>query len=305
MRGRLLLFSFCLLAAPFPAAGACERETRIGVVLHGPPNDPFWQVVLRGMHDAAAASGAALDFPSDPLAGRGEAPFKEAIVDRLAAGATALIISVPSLGAVEEGLEKAHRAGTPFITINSGGHLATQLGALLHVGQGEMEAGYRVGQRLANGGFRSALCLIHEPENQSLLERCRGLAQGLGGVVRTVELANPGRRRQTLARAIATDPPEAIVALGPATARDAIAARGKAKLVVFDLGPEVLDAVEKGEVEFAVDQQPYLQGYLPVMLLRQHTCSGAMPTADIATGPALIDAAAIPGLRALVSEGFR
>jgi simple sugar transport system substrate-binding protein len=294
-----ILFGFMLA----PVAQACEPP-RIGVVVHGPADDRFWQVVVRGLTEGARASGTTLEIIH---ASGGAEPFAAGLSRLLAAGVEALIVSVPSLGAVEAGLARARAMGVPFITINSGGQHATALGALLHVGQREAEAGDRAGQRLAVDGTRNALCLVHEPANEALLERCRGLAQGLGGIVRTLELTepDPGIAAHVLADAVAEEPPEAIVSLGPATSEAAISARGSARLVLFDLHTNVLDAIERGDVDFAVDQQPYLQGYVPVLLLRQHLCTGAVPTGDITTGPVLVDADDVMRLRPRVAAGYR
>jgi simple sugar transport system substrate-binding protein len=304
MRARWLLVGLILFGLVLaPVARACEPP-HIGVVVHGPADDRFWQVVVRGLTEGAKASGATLEVKHAP--GGAEA-FAADLDQLLATGINALIVSVPSLLAVEGGLAQARATDIPFITINSGGQHAAALGALLHVGQREVEAGDRVGRRLAAYGVRNALCLVHEPANEALLERCRGLAQGLGGVVRTLEITDldPDHAAQALADAVAEAPPEAIVSLGPATSEVAIAARGRARLVLFDLQTGVLDAIEKGDVDFAVDQQPYLQGYLPVLLLRQHVCTGAVPTADIPTGPALVDADDVTHLRSRVAAGYR
>jgi simple sugar transport system substrate-binding protein len=305
MRARCLLVGLVLLGLVLaPVAQACEPP-RIGVVVHGPADDPFWRLVARGLTEGARASGTMLEIVFAP---GGDQPVAAAL-GRLVAGAgiDALVLSVPSVPAVEAGLTQARAMGIPFITINSGSQHAAALGALLHVGQPEAEAGYRVGQRLARDGLRNALCLIHEPANGALLERCRGLAQGLGGVVRTLELTDPnlGRATRVLADTLTQEPSDAIVSLGPATSEAAIAAHGGARLVLFDLHAGVLDAIAKGDVTFAVDQQPYLQGYLPVLLLRQHLCTGAMPTAEIMTGPVLIAVDDVARLRARVAAGYR
>jgi simple sugar transport system substrate-binding protein len=295
--------SMFLAFAMAPMVLACETPN-IGVVVHGPADDRFWQVIVRGLTEGARAAGSNLEVVHAP---GGTQPFAEGLDWLLAAGMDALILTVPSLPAVEQGLAQARAMGIPFITINSGGEHAAALGALLHVGQREVEAGDRVGQRLAADGLRSALCLVHEPANEALLERCRGLAQGLGGVVHTLELtdADPGSAADALAGAVAEMMPEAIVSLGPASSEAAIAAHGGARLVLFDLHTGVLDAIQKGDVAFAVDQQPYLQGYLPVLLLGQHLCTGAVPTADITTGPAIVDADDVAGLRPHVAAGYR
>ena len=65
---------------------------------------------------------------------------------------------------------------------------------------------------------------------------------------------------------------------------------GKAALVTFDLTPNVLASIKAGDTLAAIDQQPYLQGYLPAILARQYLDVGLMPGGDILTGPSVVNA---------------
>jgi simple sugar transport system substrate-binding protein len=196
------------------------------------------------------------------------------------------------------------------VSINSGADAYRKLGVLAHVGQTEYEAGRAGGERLAAAGVRNALCINHEVGNTAQDQRCRGLADALtanGGraTVLAVNLADPDDTQQRIAGALRADATiDGMLALGPAGADPALAAlrsTGRMNDVAygtFDLTPRVLEAVRDGEMLFAIDQQQYLQGYLPVMLLVKHRETRTLPGGGdiIRTGPGFVtrdDAAAV------------
>ena len=99
---------------------------------------------------------------------------------------------------------------------------------------------------------------------------------------------------------------------GPGRARGR--ARERQASATFDLGPDVLKAVEAGRIAFAVDQQPYLQGYLPIVMLAQRARYGLFPAQGdvVATGPHFVTrgqrragARAQPALDPLTARGCR
>jgi len=147
---------------------------------------------------------------------------------------------------------------------------------LAHVGQPEFRAGFVGGERMAAAGVRHALCVDQEVGNAGLDLRCRAFAAGLrraGGTSRVlaVRLQDPVQAQRRIAQAVAGGQIDGIMTLGPGGAAPALAAlragglRSRIKLATFDLSPEVLEAVRRGRMLFAIDQQPYLQGYLPVV----------------------------------------
>jgi simple sugar transport system substrate-binding protein len=189
------------------------------------------------------------------------------------------------------------KAGIPVVSINSGSDVAHSLGVLAHVGQPEDRAGLGAGKRLAAAGVRNALCVNNQPGNQGLDARCAGLERAMRAVGGRSEVlgiddqspATPGRIGAVMRR----DRIDGVLALngtgGGIVARTArqVDPSGKILAATFDLGPEVLDAVRNGRLLFAVDQQPYLQGYLPVVLLAQRARYGLFPAQGdvIPTGP--------------------
>jgi simple sugar transport system substrate-binding protein len=203
-----------------------------------------------------------------------------------------LVVSLPEAG-LAPAIRRAVRAGIPTVTINSGSDMYAKLGVLAHVGQPEGRAGFKAGQRLAAAGVRRALCVNLVIENQGLNARCDGLARAMraaGGRSRMIRVddQDPGAPKR-IAKAVDAGNADGVLALngtsGQATLKG-LAGR-RLPIATFDLGPEILEAVRAGRLAFAVDQQAYLQGYLPVVLLAQRARYGLFPAQGdvIPTGP--------------------
>jgi simple sugar transport system substrate-binding protein len=205
------------------------------------------------------------------------------------------------------------------ISINSGADSYRALGIPLHVGQLEYRAGFLAGSRLARAGVSRALCVIHEAGNQALAARCRGLARALARTgahvdVLTVDLQDPDGVARAIAKALRGGGYDALVTLGGASiatlALTAISAdhlAGKLTYATFGIGTDVLEAVREGRILFAVDQQPYLQGYLPIVLLEQEHRYGVLPATGtlIQTGPVFVTKANAARVLALSARGIR
>jgi simple sugar transport system substrate-binding protein len=298
------------------ARGVRIANARIVFITHGQASDPFWTVVKKGYSDAARETGAAVSYraPDRYSIPRMKRYLEQAIVDH----PDGLVVSLPDVQALAPDIKKAVAAGIPTITINSGSDAFKALGVLAHVGQPEYTAGVQSGERLAAAGVKHALCVNQEAGNGGLDDRCRGVADGLaksGGTSQalSVPLQDPASAQRRMASAIANRRIDGIITLGPAGAPPAIAAinasglADKVKLATFDLSPEVLEAVRDGKILFAVDQQPYLQGYLPVVLLSQQTRHGIFPGKGelIPTGPHFITKVDAADVIRLSAEGFR
>jgi len=215
-------------------------------------------------------------------------------------------------------IRSAERAGIPVVTINSGSDRFLGLGVEAHVGQPELEAGVKVGERMVGAGIRHVLCVDHEPGNDGLAERCEGVdramrAMGGTSTVLPVNLQDRSQAQRSIAQAIADGSIDGIVTLGPNGADQALAAlnasgfQGRIKLATFDLSAEVLNAVQDGRIAFAVDQQPYLEGYLPIVLLAERARHGLFPTAGglIPTGPRFVTPSNVGDTIRLSREGVR
>ncbi len=274
----LLLVVLLSVAAVGTAAAQGEpRPYRIVVVTHGQAADPFWSVVKNGVDQAAVDMRVTVEYqaPStfDMVA---MAQLIDAVV---ATDPDGLVVSIPDYDALGPSIRAAIEAGIPVISINSGSDVAEELGVLAHIGQTEYEAGYGGGQRLAAAGATKAYCVNHEVGNVGLDLRCQGFADAMaeaGGTVDVlaVDLADPTGSANRISAALTADETyDALLTLGPGSALPALQALesegllGEVLLATFDLSPEVLEAIRDGNMLFAIDQQQYLQGYLPIVYL--------------------------------------
>jgi simple sugar transport system substrate-binding protein len=252
-------------------AGADRAVTpTIALVTHGNPGDSFWDVVKSGAEQAGREVGATVTYQGD-----GDPVRQSQLIDSaVAAHPDGLIVSMANPDGVRQAVEHAVAAGIPVITINSGLDESLAVGAQTHVGQSEFSAGQAAGTRLAEAGARRVICVIHEAGNSGLEDRCRGAADTLGGTVTNVQVdvANLADAQTTITATLLADPAiDGVLSLNPGiavAASNAVTAAGsRARLATFDLSADVTALIESGAILFAVDQQPYSQGYLPVVFL--------------------------------------
>jgi simple sugar transport system substrate-binding protein len=272
-----------------------SNAIRIAVVTHGVASSTFWAIVRNG----AQAAGRQMDVLVDYRAPEEyDLERQKQLIDEAAASRPdGMVISLPEPG-VAPAVRRAVRAGIPVVTINSGSGAAKALGALAHVGQPEFISGLKAGRRLVGAGVRHALCVNQQPGNTGLDDRCRGLARAMrdaGGtsLVLGVDDQDPATPRR-IATAISGGRVDGLLALNGVTALQAVDAvrnsnrRNEVQVASFDLTPDVLDAIQRGRLAFSVDQQAYLQGYLPVVLLTERARYGLFPSMSgrvIPTGP--------------------
>lgn len=253
-----------------PAAGGNGGKITIDIVSHGSPGDSFWDVVKSGAEKAGSDLGVTVTYQSDPD------PVKQSqLIDAaVATHPDGLVVSMANPDGVKASVEKAVAAGIPVITINSGIDQSKEFGAETHVGQSELIAGEGAGEQLAKAGVKNLICVIHEAGNTGLEQRCQGAADKLGGKVQNiqVDVANLADAKNTIKSKLLADPSiDGVLTLNngvAVAAAQAISDAGsKAQLATFDVSSDVTKLILAGKMLFAVDQQPYLQGYLPVMFL--------------------------------------
>jgi simple sugar transport system substrate-binding protein len=286
-------------------------DLKIAVITHG-QGDSFWAVAKRGAEQAGKDMGVDVQYSESSNDPQKQAQLIDAAVTDKVDG---IAVSAPNPDALRDPLKKAVDAGIPVITLNSGQADSADLGAITHVGQDETIAGEAAGQRLAEGGSQKLLCVIHEQGNIGLNQRCDGAKQGFGGEVENFQVKGVEDISTSLteiqSKLESDDSIDAVLTLNPdigAAARDAVQGSGsEAKLATFDLSGDVVNAVEAGDIEFAVDQQQYLQGYLPVVFLKlfkdnANTVGGGQP---VLTGPGFVDKANASTVKQLAEEGTR
>ncbi|RFS82743.1 sugar ABC transporter substrate-binding protein [Actinomadura spongiicola] len=307
------------------ALGACSSEggkkaeeeaegtgarLKIAMVTHSAPGDTFWDIVQKGAKAAAAKDGAEFLYAADPDGGK-QAELVQAQIDKRVDG---IIVTLAKPDAMRDVLARATAAKIPVVSINSGQHESARLGAVAHFGQDETIAGEAAGAEMTRIGAKNALCVVHEQGNVGLEARCAGARKTFRGTMRNlfVQGANmPGVKSSITAKLQADDGVDGILTLGApfaATAVDAVKeAGGDAKIGTFDLNRDLIASITSGAVAFAVDQQPYLQGYEAVdqlWLLRTNgnVLGGGRP---VLTGPAIVTKENAGRLEAFANRGTR
>jgi len=288
-----------------PAGGS-----KFAVITHGSAGDAFWDVVKKGAEQAGADLGVTVAYQGSGEAAAQADLISAAVADKV----NGVVVSMANPDAMAEPIKKAIAAGIPVITINSGQAKSAELGALAHVGQDESIAGQGAGKRLAEAGVKKLLCVLHEAGNIGLEQRCSGAKQTLKGTVVNlqVDISNVAEAQSTIASKLQADKSvDGVLALNPAigiAAADAVAAAGsKAKVATFDLSGDVVDAISAGKLLFAIDQQQYLQGYLPVVMLHLYasnanTIGGGQP---VLTGPGFVTKENAAKVKDLAAKGTR
>ncbi|MCU1620017.1 MAG: Monosaccharide transporter substrate-binding protein family [Modestobacter sp.] len=280
------------------------------VVTHGSAGDAFWDVVQKGAEAAGSDLGVSVDYQSDGDPQR-QSQLIQAAVNQ---GVDGIVVSMANPDALQDSVEAAVAAGIPVVTINSGAERSAEFGAIGHVGQDEAIAGQGAGQRLAQDGAKNVLCVVHEAGNIGLEQRCAGASQGLGSNVRMlqVDINDLQGAQSTITSQLQSDPSiDAVLTLNSAVASVAASAASdagsKAEIATFDLNGDVIAAIKDGSIAFAVDQQQYEQGYLPIVMLKLYaqnlnTVGGGQA---VLTGPGIVDADNVDQIADLASAGTR
>ncbi|WP_405649374.1 substrate-binding domain-containing protein [Streptomyces sp. NBC_00019] len=317
-----LAAAVCLLAAGCSASGDTSDSAasagkadgaglRIALITHAPEGDTFWDLVQKGAQAAAAKDGIELTYAGDPDAAGQAELVRDAIREKV----DGIAVTLAKPQAMRRPVAAAKAAGIPVVGLNSGIDSWQSGGLLEFFGQDESVAGQAVGDKLDDLDAEHALCVIHERGNVALEARCAGLKKTFAG--ETENLYVEGTDTKAVAAAITAqlrqDPTvDEVVTNGAQFALTAVAsvkdAGNKARVATFDLNKDLVKAVKSGAVEFAVDQQPYLQGYLAVDSLWLYRTNGNVSgggVAPVLTGPAFVTKANVDAVARFAANGTR
>lgn len=294
----------------YAAPAAAEGEEFV-LISHAPDSDSWWNTIKNAIDVAAEQMDVRVDYRNPPT---GDLADMARIVEQAtAASPDGIIVTIADYNVLQGPITDAIDQGIPVITINSGTlEQSDELGALMHVGQPEYDAGYGAGLRAKEAGATSFLCVNHYITNPASVERCQGFADAL-----EVDLGSqmidagidPAEVQNKVAAYLSANPDtDAILTLGPNSAHPTIRAVQDAGIgedvffATFDLSGEIAQAIKDGLIDFAIDQQPFLQGYLPVVVLTNYARYGVVPANDINSGPGFITADNIEQVEALAGE---
>jgi simple sugar transport system substrate-binding protein len=299
----MLVLAGCSGASSSSSGGPItyDKQITIAMVDHGSSTDPFWATVQRGATQAARDYNVKLDHASS---GQQGSPSESALIRRaVQRHAQGIALTIPDAPAERSAIERAVQDGMPVVAFNVGARDWESVGAMDFIGQDPTAAGVRAGQGMASYGLRHLLCVIHEQDNSALTARCEGVAQALqavGGSVVTITVpgADTAKSVSLIDQGLLQDPAiDGVLALGPPGFTAAQQALSGKKLPTklpnpiasFDATAGILSAVAGGQALFAIDQQPYLQGYDAVQVLAQEIRFGLHPYQQIFTGPLIVD----------------
>lgn len=289
---------------------AGPTEYTIAFVTHEAPGDTFWTIVRNGAEEAASRHNVELVYSNSPEAAE-QANLVQNAIDSDVDG-IAVTMSKPD--AMGPAVEQAVAAGIPVVALNAGQDAWQDAGASMFFGQDETVAGQAAGQRLSEEGIQQVLCVIHEQGSVSLEARCDGAASAFSGTIEKlyVDGTNMPSVRSTIQAKLAENPGiERILTLGAPFAMTAVQsiadAGAEAQVVTFDTNAELVGAIQDGDVLWAVDQQPYLQGYLAVSGLwlnvtNGHDIGGGQP---VLTGPSFVTQENIDAIAEYAERGTR
>jgi simple sugar transport system substrate-binding protein len=290
------LIAAAVVAAGLGLAGTAlaQEDLRFVVVSHGQAADPFWSVVKNGVDEAASELGVNVEYRAPTTFNMVE--MAQIIDAAVASQPDGLVVSIPDAAALGDSIKNAVAAGIPVVSMNSGSDVREELGVAVHVGQTEYEAGLGGGKRMKEAGVTDAICINQEVGNVALDLRCEGFADGLEGNVEVVAVTMDPTEIQNAVSAQLSNNPDigGVLALGPSAAEPTLQALQDIGMLeqvtfgTFDLSPGVLQAIADGKMAFAIDQQQFLQGYLPIVLLKKYAQYGLMPAGTVMTGPGFV-----------------
>ncbi|WP_086733543.1 substrate-binding domain-containing protein [Streptomyces glaucescens] len=299
-----------------PAEGAAAGKAStprmtVALITHQSPGDTFWDIVRKGAEAAAAKGNIKLVYSADPGAGN-QANLVQNAIDQKVDG---IAVTLAKPDALKDVVSKANAAGIPVVGLNSGVSEWRRLGLLEFFGQDETVAGEALGKRLNESGARRAVCVIQEQGNIGLTQRCDGVRKTFSGDTETLYVNGtdmPSVKSTITAKLKEDDAIDYVVTLGAPFALTAVQsvseAGSKAKIATFDLNKQLTAAIGDGTIEFAVDQQPYLQGYLAVDSLwlyennGNYSGGGEQP---VLTGPAFVDKSNVDRVAGFAAKGTR
>ncbi len=297
MKKTLTALAAAAIAVGLMASPALAEGERYVLISHAPDSDSWWNTIKNAIKLAAEQMDVTVEYRNPPT---GDLADMARIVEQASAtNPDGIIVSIADFDVLSGPIGSAVDKGIPVITINSGTQeQSLALGALMHVGQPEYDAGHGAGLKAKAAGASSFLCVNHYITNPASVERCQGFADALGVDLgkQMIDSGQDPAEIQNKVQAFLSANPDtgAILTLGPTSAHPTLRAleemglSGEMFFGTFDLSSEIADGIKAGVIAFAIDQQPFLQGYLPVVILTNLTRYGVVPGNSINSGPGFV-----------------
>jgi simple sugar transport system substrate-binding protein len=281
----------------------------IAMITHEVPGDSFWDLIRKGAETAAKKDNIELRYSNDP-----EAPNQANLVQTAVdSGVKGIAVTLAKPDAMRAAVQNAESKGIPVVAFNSGLDAWQAMGVKEYFGQDEYIAGQAAGDRLTKDGAKKAICVIQEQGHVGLESRCAGVKNTFpASEVLNVNGKDMPSVESTITAKLQQDPAiDSVLTLGAPFALTAVQsvknAGSSAKVETFDTNAALVDAIKNGDVQWAVDQQPFLQGYLAIdslwlYLNNGNVIGGGQPTL---TGPSFIDKSNIDAVAEYAKSGTR
>jgi simple sugar transport system substrate-binding protein len=266
-----------LVAVALATGGAAfAADAKFVLISHAPDSDSWWNTIKNAIKQAGEDFNVEVDYRNPPS---GDLADMARLVEQAAArNYNGVIVTIADYNVLQKPVAQVIAKHIPLITINSGTQKQSEeLGAIMHVGQPEYDAGKGAGEKAKAAGVKSFLCVNHYATNPASFDRCRGFADAIGVDFKSSTLDSGDDPTQVEAKVSAYlrnhPDTQAVLTLGPSSAHPSMKALTKMGLdkkiyfCTFDLSDEIAKGIKEGRVKFAIDQQPYLQGYIPVAVL--------------------------------------
>lgn len=289
--------------------GGGDSGYTFAMVTHELPGDTFWDRIRAGAEQAAKDTGSTLKYSADPEASKQAVLIQGAIDAKVDGIATTLVTP----DALIPNVKKAVAAGIPVSSFNSGTSFYKQAGSLVHFSSDEKLAGQQAGEKAKADGATKILCTIQQTGSVALEDRCAGVKAAFPNTENIqVNGADDSAVTSAIQAKLAEDKEiNWIITLGAAQALDAIKARdavgSQTKIGTFDLNKEAAEAVKAGDIQFCIDQQPYLQGYLAITQLYLFKQNGNILGGGEAslTGPSFVDTTNVDSILPFILKNTR
>lgn len=288
--------------------GGGDSGYTFAMITHETPGDTFWDRIKAGAQQAAKDTGSTLKYSSDPEASKQAVLIQGAIDAKVDGIATTLVTPEALIPTVK----KAVAAGIPVDSFNSGTNYYQEAGSIAHFSSDERLAGQQAGEKAKAAGATKILCTIQQTGSVALEDRCAGVKDSFPNTENIqVNGADDAAVTSAIQAKLAQDPTiNWIITLGAAQGLDAIKAKeggSTAKVGTFDLNADAAKAVKDGKLEFCIDQQPYLQGYLAVTQLylykkNGNVLGGGKPSL---TGPSFVDKSNVDAILPFINKNTR
>jgi simple sugar transport system substrate-binding protein len=306
-----LIKASAVSAALVMSTTASAAGEKFILVSHAPDSDSWWNTIKNAIREAGEHVGATVEYRNPPS---GDLADMARIIEQAAASnPDGIITTIADYDVLRGPITKAIKKGIPVVTINSGTHDQSRaLGALMHVGQPEYDAGYGAGLQAKDAGVKSFLCVNHFFTNPVSVDRCQGFADALGvdlGSQMIDSGQDPAEIQSKVEAYLRSNPnTDGILTLGPTSAHptmralDKLGKLGSIYFATFDLSGEIAQGIKDGHIAFGIDQQPYLQGYVPVVVLALYNRYGVLPGNNINSGPGFVTKESVGLVEKLAGE---